>query len=146
MPLKTDVKAMALKKILFAFAILMVLAAAGAIVQARQEAPQNLRIAGSPFQAKGVQLPEDPDPDPDRALYELSLTDLKESRFTAARLKLQTLINTYPDSEYLESAKFTFAESFYKEGTPSSYTRAEAAFKDYLTSFPTSWEADVAQY
>jgi uncharacterized protein (TIGR03435 family) len=89
------------KQVLFALAILMVLS--------------------SPFQATGMQLPSGPDPD--RVLFERSMNDLKESRFTAARLTLQTLINTYPDSEYLERARFAFAESFYKEGTPSSRLR-----------------------
>ena len=35
---------------------------------------------------------------------------------TSRRLTLQTLINTYPDSEYLAKAKLAIADSYYKEG------------------------------
>ena len=94
--------------------------------------------------AQGVQLPDVPDPD--RVLFERASKDLDKSRFTVARLTLQTLINTYPDSEFLPQAKFALANSFYKEGTSSSFTQAEAEFKDFITFFPTSDQADDAQY
>jgi outer membrane protein assembly factor BamD len=73
------------------------------------------------------------------------MSDLDRSRFTIARLTLQTLINTYPDSEFLPQAKYALAESFYQEGTTAALTQAEAEFKDYITFFPTSPLADDAQ-
>src|SRR5437667_10066006 len=71
--------------------------------------------------------------------------DLAKSRVTAARLSLQTLINTYPDSEFLPQAKYLMAESFYRENSSSSLNQAETEFKDYITFFPTSPLADDAQ-
>ena len=81
----------------------------------------------------------------DKQLFEKAMKDLQKSRFTVARLTLQTLINTYPDSEYLPPAKYALAESFYRENTTASQTQAEAEFKDYITFFPTSELAPDAQ-
>jgi outer membrane protein assembly factor BamD len=83
--------------------------------------------------------------EPDRVLYDRAMTDLYRNRYTIARLTLQTLINTYPDSEYLPQAKYALAESFYREGTSSALTQSETEFKDYITFFPTTDLADDAQ-
>ena len=83
--------------------------------------------------------------EPDRVLFERATSDLERNKLPVARLTLQTLINTYPDSEYLPQAKYKLAESFYREGTTSMLNQAEAEFKDYITFFPTSDLADDAQ-
>src|SRR5215471_17028412 len=83
--------------------------------------------------------------EPDRVLFERAMHDLDKNRFTVARLSLQTLINTYPDSEFLPQAKYALAESFYREASTASLNQAEAEFKDYITFFPTSDLADDAQ-
>src|SRR5215510_4815524 len=83
--------------------------------------------------------------EPDRALFDRAMRDLDKNKFTVARLTLQTLINTYPDSEFLPQAKYAMAESFYRESSNSSLNQAEAEFKDYITFFPTSDLADDAQ-
>jgi outer membrane protein assembly factor BamD len=90
-------------------------------------------------------IPPSPLNEPDKVLFEKAMKDLQKSRFTVARLSLQTLINTYPDSEYLPPAKYALAESFYRESTTASQTQAEAEFKDYITFFPTSDLAGDAQ-
>ena len=94
--------------------------------------------------------PEDIDIDqgldePDRALYSRAEFDLREGRYLRARLELNTLVNTYPDSEFLPRAKYAIAESFYRAGTRADLIQAEAEFKDYITFFPTSDLADDAQ-
>src|SRR5205814_10666794 len=81
----------------------------------------------------------------DRVLFERATRDLEKNKFTIGRLTLQTLINTYPDSEYLPQAKYAMAESFYKENSSSSLNQAENEFKDYITFFPASDLADDAQ-
>jgi outer membrane protein assembly factor BamD len=83
--------------------------------------------------------------EPDRVLYERAMRDLNKNKFTVGRLALQTLINTYPDSEFLEKAKYAMAESFFKENSHSSLSQAEDGFKDYITFFPASDLADDAQ-
>src|SRR5262245_18141836 len=83
--------------------------------------------------------------EPDRALFDRAMRDISKNKFTVGRLTLQTLINTYPDSEYLPQAKYAMAESFFKENSSSSLGQAENEFKDYITFFPTSPLADDAQ-
>ena len=83
--------------------------------------------------------------EPDRILYLRALHDLRRGRNIQARLELNALINTYPDSEFLPQAKYATAESFYRNGGMSDMVQAEAEFKDYITFFPTSDLADDAQ-
>jgi outer membrane protein assembly factor BamD len=83
--------------------------------------------------------------EPDKILYERSLNSLKHSKFTEARLELQTLINTYPDSEYLAKAKLAIADSFYKEGGVVNLTQAIDAYKSFIVFFPFLDEAQYAQ-
>src|ERR1041385_8342049 len=73
--------------------------------------------------------------EPDRVLFERAKRDIEKNKFTVGRLSLQTLINTYPDSEYLQQAKYAMAESFYKENSTSTLSQAENEFKDYITFF-----------
>jgi outer membrane protein assembly factor BamD len=92
-----------------------------------------------------VQVPGGTGADPDRVLFEQALKDLKKGRYTVARLTLNTLISTYPDSEFMPEAKYAMAESFYREGTTSNLNQAETEFKDFITFFPMNDRADDAQ-
>src|SRR5712691_7799213 len=83
--------------------------------------------------------------EPDKVLFDRAKRDLDKNKFTVARLTLQTLINTYPDSEFLPQAKYALAESFYRENSSGAMSQAEAEFKDYITFFPTSELAPDAQ-
>ncbi len=83
--------------------------------------------------------------EPDKVLYDRALDDLKHDRYTVARLSLQTLINTYPDSEYLAKAKLAIADSYYKEGGTSGLTQSVSEYKDFVTFFPFLDEATYAQ-
>ena len=70
---------------------------------------------------------------------------MKHNRFDVARLTLQTLINTYPDSEYIARAKLSLADSWYNEGGTASLTEAENEYNDFKTFFPNMPEAAEAQ-
>lgn len=87
-----------------------------------------------------------PGDQPDKVLYEKAIREVNRSRFDVGRLTLQTLINTYPDSEYLSKAKLAIADSYYSEGGVSGLTQAEAEYKDFITFFPTAPEAPEAQF
>ena len=87
-----------------------------------------------------------PGSQPDKVLYEKATAEINKGRYDVGRLTLQTLINTYPDSEYLSKAKLAIADSYYKEGGVSGLTQAEAEYKDFITFFPTAPEAPEAQY
>lgn len=83
--------------------------------------------------------------EPDKVLYDRGMTDIKRTKYTEARLDLQTLINTYPDSEYLAKAKLAIADSFYKEGGTSNLTQAVDEYKNFIVFFPFLDEAQYAQ-
>jgi outer membrane protein assembly factor BamD len=81
----------------------------------------------------------------DKLLYERAVNDLQHNRFELARLSMQTLINTYPDSEYLAKAKLAIADSYFKEGGSTGLTQAVAEYQDFITFFPFLDEAAYAQ-
>lgn len=82
---------------------------------------------------------------PDKVLFDKSVKDIEKHRYELARLTLQTLINTYPDSEYLAKAKLAIADSWYREGTSHALAQAEAEYQDFITFFPTMEEAAESQ-
>ena len=82
---------------------------------------------------------------PDKILYDRAMVDIKKGRHEVGRLNLQTLINTYPDSEYLAKAKLAMADSYYKEGGSANLTQAIAGYKDFIVFFPFLEQASYAQ-
>ncbi|HEY6373948.1 MAG TPA: outer membrane protein assembly factor BamD [Edaphobacter sp.] len=82
---------------------------------------------------------------PDRQLYDKALAATKKGHFDVARLTLQTLLNTYPDSQYQMKAKLAIADSWYREGGTAALTQAESEYKDFITFFPNAPEAAEAQ-
>ena len=83
--------------------------------------------------------------EPDKVLYDRAQADLKGGRFIEGRLALQTLINTYPDSEYLAKAKLAVADSYYKEGGTTNLTQSIQEYTDFRTFFPFLDESAYAQ-
>jgi outer membrane protein assembly factor BamD len=82
---------------------------------------------------------------PDKILYDRAMDDVKHGRQEVGRLNMQTLINTYPDSEYLAKAKLAIADSYYKEGGTSNMALAISGYKDFIVFFPFLPEATFAQ-
>ena len=82
---------------------------------------------------------------PDKALYDKALLQTNKGHFDVARLDLQTLLNTYPDSQYLMRAKLAIADSWFREGGSAALTQAEQEYTDFITFFPNAPEAAEAQ-
>src|ERR1019366_6830924 len=82
---------------------------------------------------------------PDKELFDKAMAAMKKNRFDVARLDLQTMLNTYPDSEYRMRAKLAVGDSWFKEGGTAALTQAEAEYKDFITFFPQAPEAAEAQ-
>src|SRR5260370_22073634 len=56
---------------------------------------------------------------PDKVLYDKAIADIEHSRFEIARITLNTLINTYDQSEFLAKATLPVRDSWNREqGTP----------------------------
>jgi outer membrane protein assembly factor BamD len=82
---------------------------------------------------------------PDKVLFDRAMDALKHNKFDVARLTLQTLINTYPDSEFIARAKLGVADSWYAEGGSTALAQAEIEYNDFKTFFPNMPEAAEAQ-
>jgi len=99
---------------------------------------------------KGIPLSADPlanvnSKQPDKELFDKAMIAMKKGRFDVARLDLQTMLNTYPESEYRMRAKLAVGDTWFKEGGSAALTQAEAEYKDFITFFPTAPEAAEAQ-
>ncbi|HWD99959.1 MAG TPA: outer membrane protein assembly factor BamD [Bryobacteraceae bacterium] len=83
---------------------------------------------------------------PDKILFDKAINNIEHGNYEAARLTLETLINTYDTSEYLAKAKLAVADSWYREGGAHGLAQAEAEYKDFILFYPTMEEAAESQY
>ena len=82
---------------------------------------------------------------PDKELYDKAEDAVKHGRYDVARLDLQTLLNTYPETQFQMAAKLAIADSWYKEGGAAALTQAEQEYTDFITFFPNAPDAAEAQ-
>jgi outer membrane assembly lipoprotein YfiO len=69
---------------------------------------------------------------PDRTLFERGQYYLEKGQYTPARIALQTLLNTYPDSDVAADAYFAMGDTFYEEGGTENLLQAENQYKDFI--------------
>ena len=82
---------------------------------------------------------------PDKVLYDKAVNDIEHGRYEVARITLNTLINTYDQSEFLAKAKLAIADSWYREGGAHGLAQAEAEYKDFILFYPTMEESAESQ-
>ncbi len=82
---------------------------------------------------------------PDKVLFDKAIGDIEHGRYEVARITLNTMINTYDQSEYLAKAKLAIADSWYREGGAHGLAQAEAEYKDFILFYPTLEEAAESQ-
>jgi len=82
---------------------------------------------------------------PDKVLFDKAMDAMRHNRFDVARLTLETLINTYPDSEFIARAKLAVGDSWYAEGGTAALAQAEQQYSDFEIFFPNLPEAAEAQ-
>ncbi len=125
----------------FAAGVLAVLVMASASALAKEKPPKkkkNQDLSANPLANVNSKQP-------DKELFDKAMIALKKGRFDVARLDLQTMLNTYPDSEYRMRAKLAVGDTWFKEGGTAALTQAEAEYKDFITFFPEAPEAAEAQ-
>ena len=113
--------------------------------QAKEKKEPAKKATSGKKKKKETAGPDDGSVAPDKVLYDRAILDVKKGRHEVGRLNLQTLINTYPDSEYLAKAKLAIADSYYREGGSANWTQAIAGYKDFIVFFPFLAEAPYAQ-
>jgi outer membrane protein assembly factor BamD len=127
------------KKIALVALALLVLGAVS--VQAREKQPKkkkNEDLSANPLASVNSKQP-------DKELFDKAMLAMKKGRYDVARLDLQTMLNTYPESEYRMRAKLAVGDSWFREGGAAALTQAEAEYKDFITFFPNAPEAAEAQ-
>src|SRR5258708_16607014 len=72
---------------------------------------------------------------PDKTLFDRAMKEMKGAKFIVARTLLETLINTYPDSEYVARAKLSIGDSWMAESGTAAFQPASAQDKDFITFF-----------
>src|SRR6202171_4735701 len=82
---------------------------------------------------------------PDKQLFDGALKSMAAAKYGETRTLLETLINTYPDSEYVARAKMSIGDAWNAEGGTVALQQAEAEYRDFITFFPTLPEAAEAQ-
>src|ERR1700760_787821 len=102
----------------------------------RAEAKKDKKL--DPLATKDAELP-------DKQLYDKALAQQKSGHYDVARLDLNTLLSTYPDSQYQMRAKLAVADSWYQEGGSAALAQAEQEYNDFITFFPNVPEAAEAQ-
>ena len=115
----------------------------GAFGQSKSAAQTKIKVVKD--NSAPAPVVEQPTSEPDKVLYDRSMTDLSHKRYEEERLSLETLINTYPDSEYLDKAKLAVADSYYNEGGDSNLTQAIGEYKSFIVFFPEDDKASYAQ-
>ncbi len=83
---------------------------------------------------------------PDKVLFDKAIRNIEHGDYEAARLTLNTLINTYDTSEYLAKAKLAVADSWFREGGAHGLAEAEAEYKDFILFYPNMEEAAQSQF
>jgi outer membrane protein assembly factor BamD len=83
---------------------------------------------------------------PDKILFDRAIKNIEHGDYEAARLTLNTLINTYDTSEFLAKAKLAIADSWFREGGAHGLAQAEAEYKDFILFYPNMEEAAQSQF
>ncbi len=125
------------KIVVFALVFLL-LGAFYADAKTKKKAKKAYDLSANPL--AGVQTKQ-----PDKELYDKAMEAMKKGRFDVARLDLQTMLNTYPESEYRMRAKLSVGDTWFKEGGSAALTQAEAEYEDFITFFPNAPEASEAK-
>lgn len=79
----------------------------------------------------------------DQALLRSAEADIQRKRYEGARKNLQRLMNQYPDSELIVSARLTLAKALYLD---KKYEEARTEYQRFLELHPQSERADEAHY
>jgi outer membrane protein assembly factor BamD len=107
-----------------------------------------LPASGQLLHKKKPVVPAAPDANslaPDKVLFDRAQDAIKHGKYEVARLQLQALLNTYPDSAYLAQAKLAIGDSYFKEGGSGNLNLATDEYKSFITFFPFMPEAAYAQ-
>jgi outer membrane protein assembly factor BamD len=78
----------------------------------------------------------------DTELFGDAVKAIDKGNYDQGRILLNTMVNTYPESQLLRVAKLAIADSFYLQGGTKSLAQAEVEYRDWTEFFPDDPLAD----
>jgi len=82
----------------------------------------------------------------DQVIWEAGQKALQKHQYEAVRQHFKRIIDGFPQSEYGPAARLALADSYFQEGGTASYILAVAAYREFLTIYPSHPRSDYAQF
>ncbi len=82
----------------------------------------------------------------DKVIFEAGEEAVKSREWEPARQHFRRIIEGLSSSPLVPAARIAVADSYFEEGGTASYILAVAAYRDFLTLFPSHPRSDYAQY
>lgn len=81
-----------------------------------------------------------------QVVWEAGQKAAEKKQWDGARQHFRRIIDGFPQSELVPEARLALGESYFKEGGTASWILAAAAYKEFLTFYPSHPRADFAQF
>ncbi|MCM2254816.1 MAG: outer membrane protein assembly factor BamD [Vicinamibacteria bacterium] len=81
-----------------------------------------------------------------QVVWEAGQKAAEKKQWDAARQHFRRIIDGFPQSDLVPEARLALGESYFKEGGTANWILAAAAYKEFLTFYPSHPRADFAQF
>jgi len=82
----------------------------------------------------------------DQVIWEAGQKALGKHNWEAARQHFKRILDGFPQSQYAPAARLALGDSYIKEGGTANDILAIAAYRDFLTLYPSHPQSDYAQF
>jgi outer membrane protein assembly factor BamD len=82
----------------------------------------------------------------DQVIWEAGQKALAKRDYDSARQHFRRIVDAFPQSPYVAEARLAIGETYTKEGGSASDILGVAAYREFLTLFPSHPKSDYAQY
>jgi outer membrane protein assembly factor BamD len=82
----------------------------------------------------------------DELIWQEGQKALEKKYWENARQHFKRIVDGFPQSEYGPAARLALGDAYFGEGGVANYILAVAAYRDFLTLFPSHPRADYAQF
>jgi outer membrane protein assembly factor BamD len=82
----------------------------------------------------------------DKAIWDAGQKALQGKNWESARQHFRRIIDGFPQSEFAAPARLALAETYVKEGGSANDLLAVAAYREFLTLYPSHPKSDFAQF
>jgi outer membrane protein assembly factor BamD len=82
----------------------------------------------------------------DQVIWEAAQADAETGHWESARKYFRRIVDGFPQSQYGPGARLGLADSYYREGRVSSQILAVAAYREFLTLYPSHPRSAYAQF